>query len=240
MPRVARVVVAGLPHHVTQRGNNRQQVFFADDDHHTYLQLLGEEARRYALDVLGYCLMPNHTHLVVVPRDRQSLAKAIGRAHWRYTQAINQRHGRSGHLWQNRFYSAALDNAHALYALRYVDCNPVRAGLCSAAVSYPWSSAAAHASGRDPGGLLDLPGFRRRFQGRPDGGDWARALAAPLHEAQVMALRRATHTGRPLAAERALAKLEASLGCRLRPLKVGRPRKDAGADKRMAQAAPQK
>jgi putative transposase len=125
MPRVARVVIPGVPHHVTQRGNNRQDVFYTDDDRRHYLRLLGEQSHR----VLGYCLITNHVHLVVVPEHENSLARAIGRTHYLYTLYINRMHSRSGHLWQNRFFSCGLDEKHAYCALRYVELNPVRARI---------------------------------------------------------------------------------------------------------------
>jgi putative transposase len=111
MPRVARIVVPGVPHHITQRGNNRQDVFFVDDDRRMYLGLLAKSAARYGLQVLGYCLMTNHFHLVAVPRAADSLAKALGRTDFVYTQYIARRHRRSGHLWQNRFYSGKWGHA---------------------------------------------------------------------------------------------------------------------------------
>ncbi len=108
MPRVARIVIPGCPHHITQRGNNRQDVFFVDEDRDAYLRMLGEQAERFGVRVEAYCLMSNHVHLVATPRHADSLAKAIGRTHWLYTQYVNRLHGRSGHLWQNRFFSCAL------------------------------------------------------------------------------------------------------------------------------------
>jgi len=110
MPRLARAVAVGFAHHITQRGNNRQDVFFVDDDRRVYLELLKEQADKYSLELVGYCLMSNHTHIVAIPNEQDSLAKAIGRTHFRYTQYINRFHRRSGHLWQGRFYSCALDD----------------------------------------------------------------------------------------------------------------------------------
>ena len=149
MPRVARIVVPGVPHHVTQRGNNRQEVFFVDDDRGFYLDLLGRQAQRFGLDVLGYCLMSNHVHLIAVPQREDSLAKAIGRTHFLYTQYLHRLHGRSGHLWQNRFYSCALDEAHCWAALCYTERNPVRARMVRKAWRYRWSSAAVHCGSTD-------------------------------------------------------------------------------------------
>ena len=129
MSGVARIVLPGIPHHVTQRGNNRQDVFFVDDDRRVYLRILGEQSDRYGLAVLGYCLMANHVHLIATPSGDESLAKAVGRTDFLYTQYINRRHGRSGHLWQNRFFSCALDEPHLWAALRARDDQTQAAGL---------------------------------------------------------------------------------------------------------------
>jgi putative transposase len=114
MPRIARIVIPGCPHHVVQRGNNRQDVFFGDDDRRRYLSILREQAQRHALNIFGYCLMTNHVHLIVIPSTEKSMPQAIGRTHWIYAQYLNRRHGRSGHLWQNRFYSCVLEENHLL------------------------------------------------------------------------------------------------------------------------------
>jgi len=222
MPRVARVVIPGLPHHVTQRGNNRQEVFFTDDDRHVYLSLLGKQARRFGMRVEAYCLMTNHVHLVVVPTAEAALAAAVGRTHFLYTQFINRLHGRSGHLWQNRFFSCPTDDAHAYAAYCYVERNPVRARLVRTPWRYAWSSAAAHCAGSDPLGLLDLEGWRERV-GEVD---WREQLQDLSVEEVEEPLRRHTSTGRPLAGDSLLSKLEHQLNRRLRPLPIGRPRKE--------------
>jgi len=228
MPRVARIVIQGLPHHVTQRGNNRQDVFFVDDDRRVYLDLLQRHSRQHGLRVLGYCLMTNHVHLVAVPEAEDSLAKAIGRTDFVYTQYVNRLHGRSGHLWQNRFHSCALDEAHLSAAMRYLERNPVRAGLVRVPWRHRWSSAAAHVGeGRDAGGLLDLPAWRELWS--PE--EWKELLRQDPSADDLGALRRSTSRGRPLGSDSFLSKLEAKLGRRLRPLPIGRPRRktEAGA-----------
>ena len=149
MPRLARTVAVGCAHHITQRGNNRQDVFFVDDDRRVYLELLGEQAEKYGLQIEGYCLMSNHVHLVAVPKAEEALAKAVGRTHFRYTQYINRFHKRNGHLWQGRFYSCALDTRHFWLALKYIERNPVRVRLCRKPWRYEWSSAAAHVDERE-------------------------------------------------------------------------------------------
>ena len=126
MPRFARIVVESVPHHITQRGNNKQDVFFVDDDRKAYLRMLTEESAKYGLVIDGYCLMSNHIHLIATPQNEDSLSRALGRTHFRYTQYINRMHGRSGHLWQNRYYSCPLGREHFWIAMRYVETNPVR------------------------------------------------------------------------------------------------------------------
>ena len=221
MPRLARIVLPGVPHHITQRGNNRQDVFFVDDDRRVYLDLLGEHAERFGLKVLGYCLMANHVHLIVTPSDEESLAKAVGRTHFRYTQYVNRLHGRSGHLWQNRFYSCALDEVHLWRGMHYTERNPVRAKLVRAAWRYPWSSAAAHTGRDDASGLLDLAQWAQAWKPAK----WRDELSDPGDEEGLSRIRLSTHRGRPLGSDSFLSKLERRVGRRLRPLPVGRPRR---------------
>jgi putative transposase len=225
MPRVARIVVPDLPHHLTQRGNNRQDVFFIDEDRRHYLKLLAEQCRRHGAKILGYCLMTNHVHLILIPSRPDSLAKAVGRTHWLYTQYVNRLHNRSGHLWQNRFYSNAMDDGHCLLALRYVERNPIRARICRLANKYPWSSAAAHCGEPDAAALLDADAWKSLSRGL----DWPAQLTDELDPAELRRLRRNWHTGRPLAGDAFLAKLEKKLGRRLRPSPVGRPKKPKAA-----------
>ena len=222
MPRLARVVIPGCPHHVTQRGNNRQDVFLADDDRRAYLDILREQSRLYGLDLLGYCLMSNHVHLLAVPRREDSLAKAVGRSHWLYAQYLNRLHRRSGHLWQNRFYSCPTDEEHSLLALAYIERNPVRAKLVRQAGGYPWSSAAAHLHGRDSSdGLLHPESFGRL----PPAEEWAGFLQLPEEPESLTRIRQSLNRGRPLANDSFISKVESTLGFRLRALPVGRPKK---------------
>jgi len=143
MARIARVVLAEAPHHVTQRGVDRQAVFFSDADRRVYLELVQHSAQQFQARLLRYCLMSNHVHWIVVPGQPDSLAKAFGQAHGRYAHYANALRNRSGHFWQNRFFSCAMETTHLWAALRYVERNPVRAGLVAAADEWPWSSAAA-------------------------------------------------------------------------------------------------
>lgn len=192
MPRRNRCIVAGLPCHVTQRGVDRRETFSSNADRETYLRLLQQNLSDADAALLGWCLMTNHVHLILIPRQEDSLAVLLRRVHGRYAQYYNARHGRSGHLWQNRFFACALGPAHLWTALAYVDNNPVRAGLVNFAGAYHWSSAAAHLSAAEPSHLLDLEWWRRESEGI----DWAATLAFESSDTAVL-LRRCTYSGRP-------------------------------------------
>ena len=149
MARLGRIVAPGFPHHVTQRGNRRQKVFFEPSDYALYRDVLAERCRKASVEVWAYCLMPNHVHLVLTPSTSDGLARAIGETHRQYTGFVNARARWTGHLFQGRFSSVALDDEHLVAAARYVAHNPVRARLVAHAQDWPWSSARAHLAGRD-------------------------------------------------------------------------------------------
>ena len=227
MPRAARVVIPGCPHHVTQRGNNRQDVFFTDQDRICYLDLLRDQSAKFALKVDGYCLMTNHVHLVATPANEDSLAKAIGRTNLYYTRYINRLHGRSGHLWQDRFFSSPVDDEYFWNAMIYIERNPVRARLVRAPWRWRWSSAAAHVSGVDGTGLLSMAAWRDRL---PPGGDWRDAIGHPQDDAITERFRSWGNRGCPLGSDTFISKLETALNRRLRPAPRGRPRKKTQPD----------
>jgi putative transposase len=221
MAREARIVLPGVAHHVTQRGNNRQDVFFVEDDYRIYGAYLKESMTRYGLAVSAYCFMTNHIHLIATPETEESLSKALGRTHLIYAQYVHRLHGRSGHFWQNRFYSCPLDEAHAHNAAAYAELNPVRAGMAVSAWDYPWSSAAAHCGdGRDLLGLL-MP---NRGNEQMPSVEWKATLGmiAASDGGSVERLRRHTRTGHPLGDDAFLSKVESLLGRRVRPLPIGR------------------
>jgi len=232
MARLARVVVPGVPHHVTQRGNRRQQTFFGDDDYRLYLQQMAESCARHEAAVWAYCLMPNHVHLIVVPREADSLARAIGEAHRRYTRAINRRQGWTGFLWQGRFASVPLDGAHLLAAARYVELNPLGAGLAERPEDWPWSSARAHLRGRDDG-LVEVAPLRGMI-----GGSWRSFLAGGVEAGEIELIERHLGTGRPLGDAGFVADLERRLGRALAKRKPGRKPKPAGDAKGRAPRRP--
>lgn len=213
MARIARVVVPGHPHHITQRGNRRQKTFFCDADYRLYIALMREWCDCYGVRIWAYCLMPNHTHLIAVPGDEGGLRLAIGEAHRRYTRDINFREGWRGHLWQERFASFVMDTPYLVAAARYVYLNPVRAGLSARADDYPWSSAAAHLRGE--GDLLaDVSELRGIV------GDLKQVLEAGEPESEREKIQACNSTGRPLGGEDFVSGLEGKLG---RSLHKGRP-----------------
>lgn len=217
MSRQARVVVEAVPHHATQRGNNRQDIFLCDDDRRFYLQTLRQKSEQFGLAILGYCLMTNHVHVVAVPRRADSLAKALGQTHWRHAMRFNRLHRRSGHLWQNRFYSCPLGPSRLATALAYVDLNPVRARLVECAEDHLWSSARAHLTGHDEHELLDDWVWNEcRLQN-----DWAATLARGSAEADDRALRTATYAGIPHGQDAFIDGLEKAFYRRLRPSPPG-------------------
>ncbi len=216
MPRAARVVAAGVPHHLTQRGNNRQDVFLVDADRRAYLDQLRQDCRTCGVRLLGYCLMTNHVHLIAVPERVESLGRALRRAHAAYSQGFNRRYRRSGHLWQNRFFSCPLGPDHLVAALAYVDLNPVRAGMVGEADQYPWSSARAHLAGAADD-LVDRA-LWREVRGAER---WAEALERPPEDRLTAGLRRATYSGTPFGGEGFVSGLERRFGRRLRLEKPG-------------------
>jgi len=215
---MARVVAPGVPHHITQRGNRRENIFFVRSDYRRYLRLLGEYAPERGLEILAYCLMPNHVHIVAVPADEGSLASVLKPVHLRYAQHVNRARECPGRVWQGRYYSCPLDPAHTAAAVRYVECNPVRAGLESRAANYEWSSAAAHVGLRRD--RLLAPDVEK-WVSVADWTDWLGELEA---EDLVSRLRLHTRTGRPLGADGFVERLETESGRRLHAFRAGRPR----------------
>ena len=163
MPRAPRVVVPGLPHHITQRGNRRQTTFFGARDYALYRELLIETCRRFGVAVWSYCWMPNHVHFIAVPRTPESLAKAFGRAHRAYSTIVNRREGWTGYLWQGRFASYPMEERHLFAATRYILSNPVTAGVVEHAQRWPYSSLAAHC-GQAEDELVDAEPLARRIE----------------------------------------------------------------------------
>jgi putative transposase len=218
MSKMARVVVPGLPHHITQRGTDQKDVFFDDQDRRVYLRLLKEHGEEYSLGYLGYCLMTNHVHVIAIPYEMDSLARTFGQAHAAYSRYLHGKRGGCGHLWQARFYSCVLSEAHRWWALGYVENNPVHAHLVRRAVEYRWSSARAHTGL----GQADIPLLDSLFCRDYANDDWLRVLDTDVYEESlVRRLREATKTGRPFGDKAFVQRLEADLARQLLPRKRG-------------------
>ena len=214
MARLARAVIPGIPHHITQRGNRRQVTFFSEDDYRLYLELMAQWCGRFSVEVWAYCLMPNHSHLIVVPQTEHGLRHAIGEAHRRYTRQVNFRQGWRGHLWQGRFGSFPMDEKYLLTAARYIDLNPVKARLAISPEEYPWSSAAAHLAGSDDILVKTSPLLRIVR-------NWREFLSEGIETMEAAENERHERNGRPLGSAGFVADMEAKLGRTLSRKKPG-------------------
>ncbi len=189
MSRAARQVYPDIPHHVTARGARRAPTFFGPDDYIFYLRLLRRGCRKSSTSVWAWCLMPNHLHLILAPSQPDGLRAALAPVQRLYAVEINRRQLWAGHFWQGRFASSPMDEPHLHVCLRYVELNPVRAGLVARAEDWPWSSARAHL-GLGDDGLTDLEPARERIA------DWRALLDAGLDEDEREAIRDAERIGR--------------------------------------------
>jgi putative transposase len=203
MARLARVVAAGVAHHITQRGNARRVVFDSDGDRVVYLDLLRRCSMLHRCALVGYCLMSNHMHLIAVPGRADSLPLTLRDTHGLYATYLNGRQCASGHVWQGRYFSCPLDRSHLWAALRHVERNPVRAGMVARPDEHAWSSAGAHCGGLDERGLVDLDFWKAEWTEA----SWRRFLSEQTDEAEMERIRTNTHSGRPLGSGNSCAKL---------------------------------
>ena len=209
------MVLPGVPHHVTQRGNRRERTFFEEGDYALYLDLLADAAERHGVEVWSYCLMPNPVHIIAVPRDADALGRTFRHVHRHYTGYVNARMRVTGHLWQGRFSSVAMDEQHLFAAFRYVALNPVRARLVTRAQDWSWSSAQAHLAGEDDHVVKVAPVLERV-------GDFRAFLGEDFDEAfAYAALRHAETIGRPVGSREWLEDMERRTGLALMPGKRG-------------------
>jgi putative transposase len=218
MPRIARVVVLNHPHHVTQRGTNKAEIFIDDEDRKRFLQYLKDFTDKTNTRILAYCLMDNHFHLLLVPEKEGGLGKCLHGATFRYAQYFNQKHNRSGRLWQNRYFSCPIDKDEYLwYTAKYIEENPVRAGLVEKAEDWEWSSARVHIKGvRDD--TLNISDWL-------DKEEREKYIRFKIEKGKQNEIRKATSTGRPLGSAGFYERLQKLLKRDLLPKKGGRPRK---------------
>ena len=216
MARQARIVLPDTPHHITQRGNRGEAVFFEKSDYEAYIDFLAEECADKGVAIWSYCLMANQIQLIAIPRKENSLGRALGEAHRRYTRRINERNQWRGHLFQDRFFSYPMDENHLLNAARYVEMTPVIAGIAPTPESYLWSSARAHVKGRED---KLLSPERPLLHFVPD---WSGFLKEWPEEQDPKAIDRHLQTGRPRGNDYFLDSVESMVGRKVRPQKPGR------------------
>lgn len=219
MPRISRTVIPGIPHHITQRGNRRQFVFFSDADRLTYLALLNEQSGKFGMSLLAYCLMPNHVHLIAVPQRGDSLSLVLGTVHSKYSKIVNKRFEWKGHLWQYRFFSCPLDIRYLQEATRYVEMNPVRAGLAEEPELYSWSSAKARIFNEPDAYLSRESEWNKHLY---SGEVWRKFLsvAKPREDSE---LRHCAQKGIPCGSRQFVERLEQETGQVFHVRKAGRP-----------------
>lgn len=219
MARLSRLVVPGYPHHVTQRGVRSMNIFHTEEDRLAYLDFMAKEGKRFGVSFLAWCLMDNHIHLIAVPDTENSLARAIGEAHRRYTRMKNFAEEVRGYLFQGRFFSCVLDESHLFAAARYVELNPVRAGLVAHPWEYPWSSCAFSCGKRTSDYLVNENFLLEMVD------DWG-AFLRQADDTKEEVIVKCTRTGRPVGDKDFVESLEVLTGRTLFPAKPGRPRKE--------------
>lgn len=226
MPRQPRFNLAGVPQHVIQRGNNRQPVFFIDADYERYLDTLASAAASHGCALHAYVLMPNHVHLLVTPHAPLAISKLMQSLGGRYVQYVNAKHGRSGTLWDGRYKASIVDSERYLMACyRYIELNPVRAGLAERAADYPWSSHGRNAMGEESELIVEHGLYAALGSTAQERRSAYRALfTGGLDEALLHRIRAAANQGRVLADEPFLKKMESRFPQPSRPRKRGRPK----------------
>lgn len=217
MPRSARLVVPGHPFHLTHRGNNKQKVFYSDDDRRKYLFWFEEACQEWGMRVLSFCLMDNHVHFIAIANQLDSFARVINVVHRRYAIYLNQKHEASGHLWEGRYYSCLLDNNHLIAALRYVERNPVRAQMVHKPWDWAWSSAGEHV-GRGKG-YISLEDART-FVSIPS---WKEYISQNEQEEDLNEIRKQTMSLKAWADLDFKESIENKYGVQLMPKPRGRP-----------------
>jgi putative transposase len=222
MPRIARLVVPDHPHHITQRGNYRQIVFSDDADRREYLKLVALYSKKFHLTILSYCLMNNHVHFIVIPKNEDSLASTFRIAHTRYSQYFNKKIQAYGHLWQGRFYSCVLDDRHLIATARYVERNPVRVKIVKNPAEYNWSSARNH-TGISHNDIIDTSALFKYTDVKQK--EWEKFIGESDEPDEVAVIRKYTMTGRPLGNVSFIQKLEKVFDKKLHALPVGRPKR---------------
>ena len=219
MARQARITLSNSPHHITQRGNRGEPVFFEKSDFQSYLSILQEQCERFSVKILSYCLLPNQIHLLAVPQDGDLLARAIGETHRRYTNMINKRMEWRGHLFQDRFFSYVCDEQYSLRAMSFIENMPVVSGIAPTPENYLWSSAKERIKVAQ-GSFLQQPKNFHAVQ------DWSAFLERPMDPKELRSIEIHLQTGRPRGNDTFLDMIEQKIGRSVRPQKRGRKPKN--------------
>lgn len=220
MPHIARIVGIGYPHHLIQRGNNRQNIFFDQEDRRLYLKWLKKYSLECGCTVHAYCLMSNHVHLLVVPQYNYSLAKTMQKLSLRFTQHINKKYKRTGRLWECRFYCALVDKELYFWSVgRYIERNPVRAKIVSKPDEYQWSSAKANITAKE----IDF--IKPIWQDDTEREEYITFLNNPDKEEEIEIIKKSTISGKPIGSEEFLNQMVETLGITINTRLKGRPRK---------------
>ncbi|MBU1043379.1 MAG: transposase [Candidatus Omnitrophica bacterium] len=221
MPRIARIVAVGLPHHITQRGNYKQEIFCDESDRREYLNYIAEEIQKYKVKVLAYCLMKNHVHFIAVPEEETSIGNVFKYANMRYSLYFNRKRGVGGHLFQGRFFSSIMDEKHTLVCARYIERNPVRAKILKEPVAWQWSSARVHC-GND---FNDFLGVNKLFNYiEIPKHEWKKFISEDDAETDIKEIKEQTRKGRPMASIEIMRKIEERLNRKLLVKPRGRPK----------------
>jgi putative transposase len=219
MPRDTRLIIPNICHHALQRGNNRQDVFHDNDDRLYYLEWARKLAEKYHVPIIGYCLMTNHIHLLILPRNNDGLINFMKLVSQRYTQYFNRRYHRSGKLWENRYKLHPVDPEVYYVVLKYIEMNPVRAGLVSDGAAYPWSSASYHLLGKENQTIMADCLHHSVFS-------YKEFFYEEERDEELEAIRTAAQQGKAWGRLAFLEKLADSLDRIVVPRKRGRPKKE--------------
>lgn len=221
MPRIARAVASGLPHHIVQRGNNRERVFLSEVDKEKYLSLLKNYSVKWDAPILAYCLMSNHVHILARPLKDESLFKMMQGVTLCFTQHVNRKYKRTGRLWESRYHSCIVDKERHLWAVaRYIEQNPVRAKITKKAEDYQYSSAKAHLCGSNDG-ILGETLFEAGQRN-----DYIEFMRASIKKEELEVIRNRTKSGCPIGSENFILKIERKLDRIFTAKPRGRPRKE--------------
>ncbi|MEW6536710.1 MAG: transposase [Candidatus Auribacterota bacterium] len=220
MARIPRIIIPDYPHHIVQRGNNRQAIFEDDQDRQEYLALVQRYKQDTECKVLSYCLMDNHVHLLIIPLKAESLSKFMQKVALKYTQYANDKYKRSGRLWECRFFSSPVEtDTYLLAVCRYIERNAVRAGVVGQPEHYEWGSAKYRVSGKNPEFLDDIfPEYANREE-------YLEFLKLPPNSGQYEMISRSTSRGYPIGSMRFYEKVMKLTKRDLTKRPVGRPKK---------------